>query len=64
MDAEKNLLRVAAQLTIRPKIISLIAEEDHSPFKKGQVVIHITRATLDSMKSPLNVSISNGGGYN
>jgi hypothetical protein len=62
MDAEKKLLRVAAQLTIRPKIISLIAEEDHPPFKKGQIIIHVTRVTIDIMKRPLNVSVSNGGG--
>jgi hypothetical protein len=62
MEAEKKTLRVAAQLTISPRIISLVAEENHIPFKKGQIVKRICRRTLDTMERPLNVVVSNGGG--
>lgn len=53
---------MVAQLTISPKTVSLVAEEDFFPFKKGQVVKRVTRATLMQMERPLNVIITTGGG--
>jgi hypothetical protein len=55
-------MRVAAQLTFDRKVISLIAEEDHLPFQKGQVVKKISRSMLAEMKRPLCVEVSTGGG--
>lgn len=62
MKAISNQIKVVAQLTILPKTVSLIAEEDHPPFAKGQVVKRISRDTLDKMKRPLSVIITTGGG--
>ena len=65
MSREKRTLRVAAQLTILPKTITLVAEADLYPFKKGDVVMKIKRSTLDKMERPLNIEvISPGGGKN
>ena len=56
-------IRVAAQLTFSPKIISLVAEESCAPYQKGQVLKKITRSTLSKMERPLSVEVSMGGGY-
>ena len=56
------ILRVVAQLTISPRIISLVAEEDLHPYKKGQVVKRITRAAFNNAKKPLTVKVTAGGG--
>lgn len=61
MTTENQTLRVAAQLTILPKTISLVAEEDCFPFKKGQVVKRVRRETLSKMEHPLRVRVM--GGY-
>lgn len=54
-------LRVIAQLTIQPRYVSLIAEEDMHPYKKGQLVKRVTRKSVEGMKQPLTVKISAGG---
>jgi hypothetical protein len=62
MNTKKQTLRVAAQLTFSPSIVSLVAEEDHIPFKKGQVVKRVNVTTLNRMERPLNVVVSKRGG--
>ena len=62
MNHEKQFLRVAAQLTFSAKIISLVAEADLHPYKKGDIIKKITRSTLSKMERPLNVQVIAGGG--
>lgn len=50
-------IRVIPQFTIRPNTISLIAEEDKTPFKKGSLVIQVQRETLNKMSKPFMCEI-------
>lgn len=61
MDSNKNILRVAVQLIFSRKIVSLVAETDMYPFKKGDVVRKVTRTTLEKMERPLSVQINSEG---
>jgi len=61
MEANRQTLRVVAQLTFKPNIVSLVAEEDLSPFSKGDIVKRVSRLTLSKMERPLNVLITRGG---
>lgn len=62
MDKEKRTLRVAAQLTFRPSIISLVAEENDPPIHKGDIVKRVHRLTLAKMERPLKVLVTSRGG--
>jgi hypothetical protein len=54
---EKEFIKVAAQFTIRPGTISLLSEENHSNFKKGSLVMQVSRDKLDDMARPLTLEI-------
>ena len=52
IDIKKDYLRVIPQFTIRPNIISLIAEENHKNFPKGSLVMQVSRDAVYLMHKP------------
>ena len=56
-EKEREFLRVAAQFTIRLNMISLLSEENNSNFKKGSLVIQVSRDKLNDMLRLFRVEI-------
>lgn len=56
-EIDKEFVRVVAQFTIRPNIVSLLSEENNSTFKKGSLVMQIGRDKLNDMVRPFKVEI-------
>lgn len=54
---EKESIRVVPQLTFSRNLVSLVAEENHSPFNKGDLVMQIGRSKLSEMEKPFRVRI-------
>jgi hypothetical protein len=52
-EVRKDYVRVIPQFTIRPNVVSLIAEEDHKYFKKGAIVLQCSRDAVYGMHKPL-----------
>lgn len=55
------MIKVIPQLTISRSRISLVAEENVTPFSKGAVVKTVTPEILASMARPLKCAISKNG---
>jgi hypothetical protein len=56
-EVKRNFVRVIPQFTIRPNVVSLIAEENAMKFRKGDLVMQVSRSTVYEMIKPLQCEI-------
>ena len=56
-EIKREFIRVIPQFTIQPNRVSLIAEEDNKLFKKGQLVMQVSRSDVYTMMKPLTCEI-------
>jgi hypothetical protein len=57
VEKKRNFIRVIPQFTITPGKISLIAEESKEQFKKGDLVMQVSRESVYTMRKPLMVEL-------
>ena len=53
LSNEKDYVKVIAQNTFKPGIVSLISEENHKYYPKGSMVLQVSRETVYTMHKPL-----------
>lgn len=51
-------IRVIPQFTMVKNLISLMAEETHDPYKKGDLVTQVNRKVIDEMERPFQCKLN------